>query len=159
LLRATYSNLKEAWAGFWDATMSPAFKEWRDFWTWQLLTEFEDEATIRSEKIKLAYDMSTVAALQDDVDAIQTRARANFQAQIISQNEARAALGYDGIDGGDEAYYHQIPSAAPAATPLKARAAKVRETKASRAAIERKIEKATQAYLAAEYEAAAAAVA
>jgi len=159
LLRATYSNLKEAWAGFWDATMSPAFKEWRDFWTWQLLTEFEDEATIRSERIKLAYDMSTVAALQDDVNDLSNRARANYQAQIISQNEARAALGYDATEGGDEAYYHAIPAAAPAATPTKARAAKVRETKASRAAIERKIEKATQAYLAAEYEAAAAAVA
>ncbi|HWP88679.1 MAG TPA: phage portal protein, partial [Burkholderiales bacterium] len=33
LLRATYANLGEAWAGFWDATMSPAFKEWRDWYT------------------------------------------------------------------------------------------------------------------------------
>lgn len=156
LLRATYSNLKEAWAGFWDATMSPAFKEWRDFWTWQLLIEFEDEATIRSEKIKLNYDMSQVSALQDDVNEIQNRTRANFQARIIDQNEARAALGYDAAEGGDGAYYS--PAAPPAGEAMK-RSTKARETKATRAAIERKIEKATQAYLAAEYEAAAAAVA
>jgi len=156
LLRATYSNLKEAWAGFWDATMSPAFKEWRDFWMWQLLTEFEDEKTIRSEQIRLNYDMSQVSALQDDVDAIQTRARANFQARIIDQNEARAALGYDAVPSGAGAYYSNAP-AQPTTTPVKA--AKALSTKVTRAGIERKIEKATQAYLVAEYEKAAQAVA
>jgi HK97 family phage portal protein len=93
LIRATYSNLKEAWAGFWDATMSPAFKEWRDFLTWELLTEFEDERALRSEAIKLNYDMSQVAALQDDVDAMQARARANFQAGGMDRDEFRAVIG------------------------------------------------------------------
>jgi HK97 family phage portal protein len=159
LLRATYSNLKEAWAGFWDATMSPAFKEWRDWYTWALLPEFEDMAAIRSETVKLAYDMTTVAALQDDVDAIQARARANFQAQIISQNEARSALGYDAIDGGDEAYYHQIPAAAPAAAGAAAgKSRKTRETKVTRQAIERRMEKTVARYLQGEYDAAARAV-
>jgi HK97 family phage portal protein len=127
LLRATYSNLKEAWAGFWDATMSPAFKEWRDWFTWALLLEFEDEATIRSEKIKLAYDMSTVAALQEDVDAIQGRARANFESRLISQNEARAALGYAATVGGDDTYYTPVretiaPPAAGAVAPVPGKA-------------------------------------
>jgi HK97 family phage portal protein len=127
LLRATYSNLKEAWAGFWDATMSPAFKEWRDFWTWQLLLEFEDEATIRSEKIRLNYDMSQVSALQEDVDAIQGRARANFESRLISQNEARAGLGYQAVNGGDDTYYTPVretlaPPAAGAAAPAPGKA-------------------------------------
>jgi HK97 family phage portal protein len=93
LIRATYSNLKEAWSGFWDHPMSPQFKEWRDFWTWNLLTEFEDERTIRGEAIKLNYDMSQVAALQDDVDAMQARARANFQAGGMDRDEFRAVIG------------------------------------------------------------------
>ena len=156
LIRATYSNLKEAWAGFWDATMSPAFKEWRDFWTWQLLIEFEEEATIRSEQIKLNYDMSQVSALMDDVDAIQTRARANYQAQLISQNEARSALGYAATDGGDEAFYRATPT--PMAIPGKARQSKAIERKATRSSIEKKIERAAHAYLLAEYERAADAV-
>jgi HK97 family phage portal protein len=155
LLRATYSNLQEAWAGFWDATMSPAFKEWRDFWTWQLLIEFEEEADIRSERIKLAYDMSTVSALQEDVDAIQTRARANFQSRLISQNEARSAIGYDATDGGDETYFSPAP-AAPSFAPAKAR--KNVSTKVSRQTIERRMESSLKTYLAGEYAAAADAV-
>lgn len=102
LLRATYSNLKEAWAGFWDATMSPELREWRDFWTWDLLTEFEDEKTIRREDVRLHYDMSQVAALQEDVDAIRDRARKDYTAGLITQNEGRAAIGYDSVTGGDQ---------------------------------------------------------
>lgn len=157
LLRATYANLGEAWAGFWDATMSPAFKEWRDWYTWQLLPEFEDMAAIRSESVKLAYDMSTVAALQDDVDAIQNRARANFQARLISQNEARSALGYTPTDGGDETFF--APTPAPSGMPAPAKARKnAGERKVTQATIERKMQKALQVYLADEYRAAADAV-
>jgi HK97 family phage portal protein len=111
LMRATYSNLKEAWSSFWDSTMSPSFKEWRDFFMWELLPEFEDLADIRAEKIRLNYDMSQVPALQDDVDAIQSRARSNFQARITNQNEARAAVGYAPVAGGDTTYYSTAPAA------------------------------------------------
>jgi HK97 family phage portal protein len=157
LMRATYANLKEAWASFWDATMSPAFKEWRDFWMWNLLTEFEDEQDIRAERIRLNYDMSQVSALQDDVDAIQARSRSNFQSRLISQNEGRAALGYAPVPGGDETYYSTAPTpqAAPAktATPRQAKAASDQER------IEREMRRAVQTYLRNEYEAAADAVA
>jgi HK97 family phage portal protein len=156
LLRATYSNLKEAWAGFWDATMSPAFKEWRDFWTWQLLIEFENESDIRSERVRLAYDMSTVSALQEDVDAIQNRARASFQAKIISQNEARSALGYAAVPGGDEAYYSAAPAAPQGAPPKRATAPLA--TKASRTTVEKRMQRELARYLSGEYDAAADAV-
>lgn len=157
LLRATYSNLRDAWGGFWDATMSPAFKELRDFWTWSLLTEFEDERDIRSETIKLAYDMSTVAALQEDVDGIQTRARANFQANGISRNEFRAAIGYPARPGDDDVFAKDVAAAPPPPAP-KARQVKAR-TRGSVQLTERRIEKAMQTYLANEYERAAQAVA
>lgn len=159
LMRATYANLKEAWASFWDATMSPAFKEWRDFWQWSLLTEFEDEQTIRSERIKLNYDMSQVSALQDDVDAIQTRSRANFQARLISQNEGRAAIGYAPVPGGDDSYYSTQPT--PATAPAKA-AAPHPQTKAQStrqlASIERRMRRDVARYLQGQYNAAADAV-
>ena len=156
LLRATYSNLAEAWRGFWDATMSPNFKELRDFWTWGLLPEFEEEQDIRAERIKLAYDMSTVAALQDDVDSMQGRARANFAGGIISQNEARAALNYSAIPGGDSLFAGR--AAAPAPAPEKAKPSHKARTRSSVQLIERRIEQAMQRYLAAQYEAAARAL-
>lgn len=159
LLRATYSNLGEAWRGFWDATMSPTFKELRDFWTWGLLTEFEDAIDIRSERVRLAYDMSTVAALQEDVDGMQTRARANFASGLISQNEGRAAIGYSATPGGDTAFVGRAtPAASPAGAMDVGKQRKTR-TRGSVQLTERRIEKAVQSYLAKEYEAAAQAVA
>lgn len=155
LLRATYSNLGEAWRGFWDATMSPTFKELRDFWTWHLLTEFEDERAIRREQIKLAYDMSTVAALQEDVDGMQTRARANYAGGLINQNEARAAIGYTAIPGGDGTWGKPIAAPLPALAPGKQRKTR---TRGSVQLTERRIEKAMQTYLTGQYERAAQAV-
>jgi HK97 family phage portal protein len=166
LLRATYSNLGEAWRGFWDATMSPLFKELRDFWTWSLLTEFEDEIDIRSERIKLAYDMSTVAALQEDVDQIQKRAEAAWRAGGMTRAEYRQAIGQNS-DPSDAFYLLPagavvVPAgSAPAPAPEKTRPAKASKarTRGSVQLTERRIERATQQYLAREYEKAAQAVA
>lgn len=118
LMKATYSNLKEAWAGFWDATMSPTLKEWRDFWALTLLPEFEDRADIRSEKVRLRYDLSQVAALQDDVDAVQTRSVKAYTAGIITLNEARQKIGEkpDPTPAGDE-YRKAAPPQAPQTAP------------------------------------------
>jgi HK97 family phage portal protein len=109
LLRATYSNLKEAWANFWDSELSTSLKAWRSFFTWSLLTEFVSEDLIYGERIRLAWDLSQVAALQEDVDAAQNRARASFAAGAITLNELRAALGTQPDPAGD--YYLRTMSA------------------------------------------------
>lgn len=93
LMRSTYSNLKEAWASFWDATMSPALKEWRDFWVRSLLMLYEDPKDVRTEVYRLRYDLSQVAALQDDVDAVQTRSVKAYTAGLLTLNEARQKIG------------------------------------------------------------------
>jgi phage portal protein BeeE len=111
LMRATYSNLKEAWASFWDFTLSPALKEWREFWTRTLLPEFEEQAAIDSGKVKLAYDMSTVAAMQDDVDALEARATNSYTKGIRKLNEARAILNLPPDPDGDR--YYTAPAAEP----------------------------------------------
>jgi HK97 family phage portal protein len=168
LLRATYSNLKEAWAGFWDATMSPAFKEWRDFWMWSLLIEFEDERDIRAERVRLNYDMGQVAALQDDVDKIQTRAERSFRAGGITLNEYRSALGAPNDPAGD--YYLRLLSYAPQAAGQgptvdadqvlggKARKARKSRDDPSVQIVERKMEQVLQHYLQGQYRAAAEAI-
>lgn len=165
LVRATYSNLKEAWAGFWDATMSPAFREWRDFWAWSLLVEYEGERPIRSEQIRLAYDFSAVAAFQEDVDAAHTRAERAFRAGGITLNEYRAMLGQPPDPAGD--YYLRLLSYAPQAAGqgpsvdadqvLGGKRQKARDS-ASVQSIQRRMERALARYLVGEYEKAAEAV-
>jgi HK97 family phage portal protein len=103
LLRATYSNLKEAWASFWDAELSPALKAWREFFTWSLLTEFVSEDRIYAGRIRLRWDLSQVAALQDDVDAVHTRATNALRAGGWTLNEYRSATGQAPDEAGD--YY------------------------------------------------------
>lgn len=156
LLRATYSNLGEAWSNFWDATMSPAFKEWRVFWQWSLLTEFEEERDIKRELVRLFYDMSNVPALQEDVDAIQKRARENFSAGGISFNEYRQAIGEEPVPGGDDLYVAKpmttiagMTAIAPETAP-KGRRRKDRTSPGAQV-IERQIEKAIKAYLLTQY--------
>ena len=46
-------------------------------------------AISKAERVRLRYDMSTVAALKRDVDAIQDRARKSFAIGAITLNEAR----------------------------------------------------------------------
>jgi HK97 family phage portal protein len=103
LLRATYSNLKEAWAGFWDATLTPLYSEIASWLLWDLLPEFEDPERIYSERVRLSWDLSSVPWLQEDVTAMQERARLNFQAGALTLNEFREAIGQKPDQFGD--YY------------------------------------------------------
>ena len=93
LMRATYSNLDEAWAQFWKTTMSALLKEWRIFFTLNLLSEFVPVDDVLDEKIRLRWDTTNVSALQEDVDAVHSRVRDDFTAGLLTLNEARAALG------------------------------------------------------------------
>lgn len=112
LLKANYSNLKEAWSSFWDSTLTPMFKEYRSWMTWQLLSQFENVDLIYGERVRLNWDMSAVAALQDDVDATHERARADFAAGLTTRDEGRALIGQApaAVDGDQYAK----PTAAPA---------------------------------------------
>jgi hypothetical protein len=103
LLRATYSNLREAWAGFWDATLTPLYSEIASWLLWDLLPEFEDPERIYSERVRLSWDLSSVPWLQEDVTAMQERARLNFQAGALTLNEFREAIGQKPDQFGD--YY------------------------------------------------------
>lgn len=44
---------------------------------------------------RLKFDTSNILALQEDTDAVHTRVRANYQARLITMNEARVAMGMD----------------------------------------------------------------
>jgi hypothetical protein len=138
--------------------MSPAFKEWRAFWTYGLLTEYEEERDVLAERVRLRYDMSQVAALQEDVDAAQKRARDNWTAGGLSLNEFRSEIGYGPRSGGDDAFAKPITTTTPA--PGAAGGGKEAKGVDSPAAqlAERAIVRQVGQYLASEYRAAAAAV-
>lgn len=170
LLRATYSNLKEAWASFWDAELSPALKALREFLTWHLLVEFASEDMIYGDRIRLRWDLSQVAALQDDVDAVHTRAETAFSRGAITLNEYRSKIGETPDPDGD--YYVRnlvfLPTpfgstAESAADVLadKRRASiplLIKARKPSMQVIERRMEKDLQRYIQGQYERAALAL-
>lgn len=101
---ATYSNLKEAWAQFWDSKLTPWLKEYRTWLTDQLLMQFEDEALILGERVRFNWDMSQVAALQDDMDAISTRAREEWKVGLITRGQALQAIKIESDDEIDNVY-------------------------------------------------------
>jgi hypothetical protein len=107
MARATYSNLKEAWASFWDATLTPMYKDYRTWLTWSLLRQFVNEELIYGERIRLNWDMKQVSALNEDVTEIQKRARENFRAGGLTLNEYRALIGQKPDPQGD---YYLRPS-------------------------------------------------
>jgi HK97 family phage portal protein len=182
LLRSTYSNLGEANEQFWDLTLTPWFKEWRTFLTWRLLTEFVSEDLLFGERVRLNWDMSQVAALQEDVDAIYARALEAFKAGGLMLNEYREKIGEKPDPAGD--YYLRpfnvlavpvgsVPTEEPAAPaqqqqpPATQRASALtpgvkkaiaKAQAAGRRTIERRIERDVKKMLSAHYEAAAAAV-
>lgn len=172
LRRATYANLKEARAGWWDNQLTPMFKDWLSFFTWHLLTEFEDEERIYSERVRLSYDMREVAALQEDVDAAHRRAKEAWQAGGISRAEYRAKIGEQATPE-DEFYIlplavqpvavgEAVVDAEPADAAAKQQAARTFATKALKVAstttVERRMERETKKLLATVYERVADAV-
>ena len=51
--------------------------------------------------LEYAFDLSEIKELRDDIDAVATRATALFEAGIITRNEAREMIDFEGGDGGD----------------------------------------------------------
>lgn len=159
---ATYSNYREAQAAFWDNTLTPWFKDWRTFLMWRLLPEFESEDLIMGERVRLNWDMSQVAALQEDVNEAEARARENVKAGLWLVNEGRAATGKPPDPNGD---YYLRPIMltavrpdeaveAPPTTETRSLALR-REVKAlsarSRRVLERSVERVMGPYLRREY--------
>jgi hypothetical protein len=58
------------------------------------------------EKLFLDYDIDSIEALQENTDTKAARVRADYQAGILKLNEARTAIGYEEIPGGD---IHLVP--------------------------------------------------
>lgn len=78
---------------FWDNKISPELAELREWLTWFVLPEFEDYERIAAEQIRVGFDISQAAFLQEDLNDIHARARANYSAGLWTLNEAREETG------------------------------------------------------------------
>lgn len=118
LLRSTYSNLGEAWRGFWESTLNSMFKRHASWLQWALLPQFENPERVLSEQVRLSYDLSDVVPLADNVNEKQTRARANFAEGGITLNEFRADIGEKPDPAGDYYLRKIVMVATPAGTDI-----------------------------------------
>ena len=86
---------------FWDNKISNELSGFKEWLTWFVLPEFEDIANIQAEKIRVSFDISHVAYLQEDVEKAHQRARDNFKAGGWTLNEFREATGRKPFKNGD----------------------------------------------------------
>lgn len=104
------ATAKSALNDFWDNKVSPDLAALREWMTWFLLPQFEDIEKIKADKIRVGYDISQVAFLQEDQDQMHGRARANFLAGLMMLNEAREAIGLEPDDSAKGKDYYVQPN-------------------------------------------------
>jgi HK97 family phage portal protein len=85
-------------AEFWQNKLSPLYKRIRTHLTWNLLVEFEGRDKIAAGLVRLNWDLSQVAALQEDVTAIEKRAKDSLLAGGITLDEYREKIGKKPLD-------------------------------------------------------------
>lgn len=105
LLSSTYSNMETAFREFTTLTRVPTWKDWADQITLGLREELGG--------LTVSFDTTSVEALKSDPDAVIYPVIAMFNANLITQNEARERTGQPQVDGGDVYAFDLIP--APAA--------------------------------------------
>lgn len=95
------ASAKEALRDFWANKISPELKPLRKWLTWYVLAEFEDIEKIKSGEIRVGWDITQAAFLQEELDRVHERAQKNFTADVVTRNESREMLGMKPVDGGD----------------------------------------------------------
>lgn len=104
------ASFKGAMEEFWENTMSPELKGIRVFLTWFFLPQFEGgDDEIRKGNLRVNWDMSQVAAMQEDIDAIHDRVSLGYKSGIYKLNEARTAVKLEPIDGEEGEAFYQAP--------------------------------------------------
>ena len=90
--RSTYANYAEARRSFYSETLKPLWAALECALThWLLKNEGESGLRVR-------FDLSHIAELQEDQTARAARAREDWKAGLITRNEARAASGWPAAD-------------------------------------------------------------
>lgn len=108
LQSSTYSNMQTAFQEYTLLTRVPTWNMWEE----QVELSFSNEFP----EVDVEFDTSNVAALQSDPDAVIYPVVAQFNANLVTVDEARQRLGYPpAADGGDKYAFNLIPAAPDAA--------------------------------------------
>ena len=94
------AGAESAQRDFWVNKMSPTMAQLRVTLTQRFLLQYEDAARLE-DTIRVGYDLTRVEALREDLDKTANRTRLDYTANIITQNEARAARQLPPVPGGD----------------------------------------------------------
>jgi len=101
LMRATYSNLTEAWASFWDSTALQLLRSWSEWINWSLLTAYESRDDVLLGNVRCRFDPSGLGPYQEDVDAKVAMFREGYDSGAVKLNELRAVMGLPADPDGD----------------------------------------------------------
>lgn len=108
LMNSTYSNMEEAFKQFTTLTRVPIWKAWEQTFQQAFETEYPG--------VEVEFDLDDVQALQPDKADVESSIIAQFQANLITQNEAREELGYDFLVEGNRFLFELVPPM-PSMTP------------------------------------------
>lgn len=105
LQSSTYSNMQTAFQEYTLLTRMPTWNTWEEQVELAFADEFPD--------VDVEFDMSHVASLQSDPNAMVDPVLAQYNANLITLNEARTKLGYNAVedDGEQFAFERVAPSA------------------------------------------------
>lgn len=98
---STYNNLQSAFSEYTTLLRVPL---------WNAIEEQMEAGLARDYPgIQLAFDTSQVQALQPDVDSVVYPTIAAFNANLLTQNETRAKIGFEPLPDGDKFMYEVVP--------------------------------------------------
>ena len=103
----TYNNVEASWRIFWEGTIVPRLA---------VVASEIDRQLLTNEPLSVLFDTSDVAALQEGRDAVANRVAKAVEIDVVTLDEARAALGFDPMPNGTgaitlSAYRAQITAA------------------------------------------------
>lgn len=114
--KSTYNNYEQAERHSYQSALIPAWSEFADEFTSQLLAEFTGGS---NAEYRFEFDYSEVRALQESQDAVVTRTIKLWTTNAITRAELREANGYAFEAGRDEVFFTDtrpkaaLPGSAP----------------------------------------------
>lgn len=109
LMNSTYSNMEEAFKQFTTLTRVPIWRAWEE----TLQAAFASEYPTA----EIEFDTDDVQALKPDMKDVEASVISQFTSNIITQNEARQALGFEPIAGQDLFTYQLQPDVSGGVVP------------------------------------------
>ncbi|MEV2277861.1 phage portal protein [Nocardiopsis sp. NPDC049922] len=99
--RSTFANYAEARRSFWEETIMPLQRRFKDVIVRALLPLVNDASFSVPRRVAVRWDRSEVLALKESEQAIWERANSALRAGAITVNDFRRTVGMPLVDGGD----------------------------------------------------------